>query len=53
MGDPSFIAQPRQYTRGMKVFRVHPTDVARLEVTLPPLDAQKAIVSALDSIYEK
>lgn len=53
MKDPGFIAQLRQYTRGMKVFRVHPSDVARLEVTLPSLDAQKAVVSVLDSIYEK
>ena len=32
MSSPRFISELRQYTRGMKVFRVHPSDVARIEV---------------------
>ncbi|MFD0702891.1 hypothetical protein DMP06_06295 [Slackia equolifaciens] len=43
----------RQYVRGMKVFRVHPTDLARIEVDLPPIENQRRVVSLLDVIYEK
>lgn len=53
LSTPRFISQLRQYVRGMKVFRVHPNDVARIEVELPPISAQKQIVTVLDSIYEK
>ena len=53
MKSPRFIKELRQYTRGMKVFRVHPSDVARIEVDLPPLAEQEKVVSLLDGIYEK
>ena len=53
MGTPRFIGELRQYTRGMKVFRVHPSDVARIEVELPSIDIQRKTVAILDAIYEK
>lgn len=53
MSSPKFISELRQYTRGMKVFRVHPSDVARIEVDLPSIDEQRKVVAILDAIYEK
>lgn len=53
MGSPRFVAELRQYTRGMKVFRVHPGDVARIEVDLPPIETQHQVVAVLDAIYAK
>lgn len=43
----------RQYVTGMKVFRVHPRDIAKIEVNLPDIETQNKVVSFLDSIYEK
>lgn len=43
----------RQYIKGMKVFRVHPTDVARIEVELPSLEDQCKTVHILDNIESK
>lgn len=43
----------RQYVKGMKVFRVHPTDVARIEVDLPSLEDQHKVVHVLDKIESK
>jgi hypothetical protein len=43
----------RQYVKGMKVFRVHPTDVARIEVDLPSLEDQSKVVHILDNIEAK
>ena len=43
----------RQYVKGMKVFRVHPTDVARIEVDLPNLEDQGKVVHILDNIEAK
>ncbi len=53
MNSPRFIRELRQYTRGMKVFRVHPKDVARIEIDLPQTEVQHQIVSILDAIYAK
>ena len=53
MSSPRFIGELRQYTRGMKVFRVHPSDVARIEVNLPSIDEQRKVVAILDAVYEK
>lgn len=53
MSSPHFIRELRQYTRGMKVFRVHPKDVARIEIDLPQTEVQRQIVSILDAIYAK
>ena len=53
MRSPRFIGELRQYTRGMKVFRVHPNDVARIEVDLPPIEIQRKVVAILDAIYAK
>ena len=53
MQSPRFIAELRQYVRGMKVFRVHPNDVARISVDLPSLDKQAKVVAILDAIFEK
>ena len=53
MHAPLFARMLRQYVRGMKVFRVHPDDVARIEVDVPTLDKQRKIVSMLDVIQVK
>lgn len=53
MQSPRFIAELQQYVRGMKVFRVHPNDVARISVDLPSLDKQAKVVAILDAIFEK
>lgn len=53
MQSPRFIAELRQYVRGMKVFRVHPNDVARISIDLPSLDKQAKVVAILDAIFEK
>lgn len=53
MHAPLFVRMLRQYVRGMKVFRVHPDDVARIEVDVPTLDKQRKIVSMLDVIQAK
>lgn len=43
----------RQYVTGMKVFRVHPRDIAKIEVSLPDIETQNKVVCVLDAIYEK
>ena len=53
MQSPRFIAEVRQYVRGMKVFRVHPNDAARISIDLPSLDKQAKVVAILDAIFEK
>lgn len=53
MSSPHFIGELRQYMRGMKVFRVHPSDVSRIEVHLPSIEAQQQVVTVLDAIYSK
>lgn len=53
MHSPQFLKILRQYVRGMKVFRVHPRDVARIEIELPDIETQKKAVFMLDAIHEK
>lgn len=53
MHSPRFLKMLRQYVRGMKVFRVHPRDVARIEIELPAIETQRKIVLMLDAIHEK
>lgn len=43
----------RQYVTGMKVFRVHPRDISRIEISLPSLEEQSKIVSILDGFHIK
>ena len=43
----------RQYVTGMKVFRVHPRDIAKIEIDLPSIEEQTALVDSMDSIYDK
>lgn len=43
----------RQYVRGMKVFRVHPDDLARIQIEIPSIDDQRRIVSILNAIFER
>ncbi|WP_143248862.1 restriction endonuclease subunit S [Bifidobacterium tissieri] len=47
---PRFQALLRQYVKGMKVFRVHPSDLARIEVDLPSLKEQSKVVTLMDAI---
>ena len=49
----TFIRLLRQYVRGMKVFRVHPKDVARIEIDVPPIDRQRKATALFDAIYDK
>ena len=41
----------RQYVTGMKVFRVHPRDISKIEIDLPTLEVQQKIADALDCFY--
>ena len=43
----------QQYVTGMKVFRVHPRDIAKIAISLPPLAEQQKIVNLLDAIHDK
>ena len=52
MHSPRFKLLLRQYVKGMKVFRVHPDDLSRIEITLPSLDEQNRIVFLLDAIFQ-
>lgn len=42
----------RQYITGMKVFRVHPRDIAQIRIDAPSLPKQKAIVALLDVFHK-
>ena len=53
MQTPRFKLLLRQYVKGMKVFRVHPSDLARIEIELPALSVQRKIVALCDAIIEK
>lgn len=53
MHSPKFKMLLRQYVKGMKVFRVHPNDLARIKIDLPSMDSQQKVVSLLDSLFEK
>lgn len=50
---PFFQRRLRQYITGMKVFRVHPRDIARIAISVPSLTDQKKIIALLDSIHFK
>lgn len=39
----------RQFVTGMKVYRIHPNDLMKIEANLPSLNEQAKIVSILDS----
>ncbi|RXZ54928.1 restriction endonuclease subunit S [Senegalimassilia faecalis] len=43
----------KQYVKGMKVFRVHPNDLARIEIDLPSLDNQRRVVAVMDSLFDR
>jgi type I restriction enzyme S subunit len=43
----------QQYVTGMKVFRVHPRDIARIELSVPPIDVQRRIADLGDSITRR
>lgn len=53
MHSPRFKLLLRQYEKGMKVFRVHPDDLARIGIDLPSLNEQGKIVALLDAIFEQ
>ena len=39
----------RQFVTGMKVYRVHPNDLMKIEIDLPSLEYQSKVVTILDS----
>lgn len=43
----------QQYVTGMKVFRVHPRDISKIEIDIPDLQTQDKVVAALDAIHYK
>lgn len=53
MQTSQFKALLRQYVKGMKVFRVHPDDLARIEINLPSLDEQRKAVAFFDALFNK
>lgn len=50
---PTFLYTLRQYVRGMKVFRVHPDDIARIAIEVPDLADQERVVAVLDQLQDK
>lgn len=50
---PFFQRRLRQYITGMKVFRVHPRNIARIAISVPSLTDQKKVIALLDSIHFK
>ncbi len=48
-----FQQQLRQFVTGMKVYRVHPSDLMNIAIDLPDLATQDAVVSILDSISDR
>ena len=50
--DERFRRIMRQYVTGMKVYRIHPKDLMRIEIDLPPLDLQARIVGILNSFSD-
>ncbi|MDO4411849.1 restriction endonuclease subunit S [Cutibacterium sp.] len=50
---PRFKLLLRQYVRGMKVFRVHPDDLSRIEIDLPTIQQQQKTVFLLDLLFKK
>lgn len=53
MHTPRFKLLLRQYVKGMKVFRVHPDDIARIDIELPSINDQRKIVATLDALYDR
>ena len=53
MHTPRFKLLLRQYVKGMKVFRVHPDDVARIDVELPSVEIQRKAIAMLDALYNR
>ena len=53
MHSPRFKLMLRQYVKGMKVFRVHPDDLSRIDIPLPALDDQARVVALLDAIFDR
>lgn len=46
-----FYVQKEQYTHGFKVVEIKPSDIAKIEIPLPPLPEQQRIVEYLDSTF--
>lgn len=53
MHSPRFRLLLRQYVKGMKVYRVHPKDLARIEIEIPSIEKQRKIIHLLDSLFDK
>ena len=43
----------RQYVTGMKVYRVHPRDIGRIEIEVPDINEQKKIIDILNPFNDK
>lgn len=50
---PYFKRALRQYVTGMKVFRVHPRDISRIEIDIPSLNIQCKAITILDALHNK
>lgn len=48
----TFAAAKRQYSKGTKVIDVSATDLAKIQIPIPPLHVQKEIVRILDTFTE-
>lgn len=53
MHTPRFKLLLRQYVKGMKVFRVHPDDIARIDIGLPSIETQHKVVAMLNVLHER
>ena len=50
---PFFNKSKTKYAHGFKVIEIKPSDIAKIEIPLPPLEEQHRIVSILDASFEK
>lgn len=48
----TFKERLHQYVTGMKVFRVHPKDLLKIPIDIPPIDSQHRIVKILNNISD-
>lgn len=50
---PFFNRDKAKYVHGFKVVEIKPSDIAKIEIPLPPLPEQRRLVSLLDAAFEK
>jgi len=49
---PAFYNAKKQFVHGFKVMEIKPSDIAQIDIPVPPLNVQQRIVERLDSAFE-